>query len=85
LLSWTRIRIKEQIFFPKLANKPHFPLVKIQNSFCMFYEYVLLHITFIKYGILFIKIQLLATAKCDQDLDPDPHWFGSLDPDLDPH
>ncbi len=27
------------------------------------------------------KIQLFVLLKSDQDLDPDPHWFGSLDPD----
>jgi hypothetical protein len=41
-------------------------------------------ITNIKYNI-HVKIKLFVTAKSDQDLDPDPHWFGSLDPDLNPH
>ncbi len=29
------------------------------------------------------EIQLCVTAKHDQD--PDPHWFGSFDPDSGPH
>jgi hypothetical protein len=33
--------------------------------------------------IFHLKIQLFVTAKSDQDLDPDPHWLGSLDPDPD--
>jgi hypothetical protein len=33
------------------------------------------------YVIIFhVKIQLFVTAKSDQDPDPGPHWFGSLDP-----
>ncbi len=34
-----------------------------------------------------VKIQLFVTFKsaADPDSDPDPYWFGSLDPDLDPH
>jgi hypothetical protein len=34
-----------------------------------------------------VKIQIFVPLKSDQDPDPDPHWFGSLDPDLnlDPH
>jgi hypothetical protein len=35
--------------------------------------------------IVHVKIQLCVTAKYDQDPDPDPHWFGSLDPDSGPH
>ncbi len=38
------------------------------------------NITYIKY-IFHVKIQFCVTAKYDQD--PDPHWFGPLDPD--PH
>jgi hypothetical protein len=30
-----------------------------------------------------VKISILVTAKSDRD--PDSHWFGSLDPDSDPH
>jgi hypothetical protein len=34
-------------------------------------------------SILHVKIQLLVSAKYDQDPNShDPHWFGSLDPDL---
>jgi hypothetical protein len=36
----------------------------------------------------YVKIQLFVTAKSDREPDrvlTDPHWFGSLDPDLDPH
>jgi hypothetical protein len=33
---------------------------------------------YIKY-IFHVKIQIFVTTKSDQD--PDPHWFGSLDPD----
>jgi hypothetical protein len=36
-----------------------------------------------------LKIKRLVTAKsvytCDLDPDPDPHWFGSLDLDRNPH
>jgi hypothetical protein len=38
-------------------------------------------IPFCKYYILHVKIQLFVTFKSNQD--PDPHWFGSLDPDPD--
>jgi hypothetical protein len=38
--------------------------------------------TYFKY-IFHVTILLFATIKSDQDPDPDPHWFGSLDPD--PH
>ncbi len=36
---------------------------------------------------LHVKIQLFVTAKSyqDTDADPDPHWFGPLDPGPDPH
>ncbi len=33
----------------------------------------------------YVKIQLFVTSKPEQDQDPDPRWFGSIDPDLDPH
>jgi hypothetical protein len=42
--------------------------------------------TYGKQYIFHIKIQLIVTAKTDQDPDPDPHgshWFGSLA--TDPH
>ncbi len=29
-----------------------------------------------------VKIEPFVTKKSDQDPDPDPHWFGSLDSDL---
>ncbi len=45
-------------------------------------RYVLKHFTYIRH-IFRVKIQLFDTAKSDQALDPNPHWFGSLDPD--PH
>jgi hypothetical protein len=41
----------------------------------------LLSVKYIK-NIFLVKIQLFVTAKSDHD--PDPHWFESLDPDLDP-
>jgi hypothetical protein len=37
---------------------------------------------YIKYVHFQVKIQLFETAKTE--LDPDPHWFGSLEPDPDP-
>jgi hypothetical protein len=37
-------------------------------------------ITYLKY-IFHVKILLFVTLKSDQDPDPGPHWFGSLDPD----
>ncbi len=40
--------------------------------------------TYIK-NIFHVKIQLFVTTKSDQNLDLDPHWFGSLDPDPAPH
>jgi hypothetical protein len=44
------------------------------------------HISIINIKYIFhVKIQLFVTAKSDHDLDPDPHWFGSLVPDLNPH
>jgi hypothetical protein len=33
--------------------------------------------------IFHVKIQLFVTFKFDQDPKPDPHWFGSLEPN--PH
>jgi hypothetical protein len=55
----------------------------------MFFNFFDLFPTLSK-GMFHVKIQhfvILFILKSDQDSDPDPHWFGSLDPypDLDPH
>ncbi len=41
-------------------------------------------ITYIKY-IFHLKVLLFVRAMSDQNLNMDPFWLGSLDPDPDPH
>ncbi len=62
----------------KYSKKPGFlPLKKafVPSQVCF--------LTYYQLKALFnVKIQLFVT---DKDLDPDPHWFGSLDPYPDPN
>ncbi len=65
-----RIRIREPGKWPKFTNKHGF----LPLGFCRY---------LLRYDIFFdVKIQLFVSLKSDQDPDPDPHWFASLD--LDP-
>jgi hypothetical protein len=36
-------------------------------------------------NIFHVKILLFEATMSDQDPDPDPHWFGALNPDPDPY
>ncbi len=38
-----------------------------------------------KYIFFHVKLQLFVTFNSDQDPNPNLHWFGFLNPDLDPH
>ncbi len=73
-LSWIRIRIGNAD--PYLGARK---LTKInKETWIPAFKRAFAPITYIKYNFC-VKIKLFVTAKSDQD--PDPHWFGSLEPD----
>ncbi len=74
--SWIRIRVRAQGYFPKFTKI--IMISSLSKRLLYLRRYVLWPITCIKY-IFHVKIQLLVTAKSDQN----PYWFDSLDPD--PH
>jgi hypothetical protein len=71
-----RIQIQDHGNVPKLTSKPCFLVYQKAP--------VPSYVCFLTYQYNFhVKRQLFVTLKSNQD--PDPHWFSSLDPDLDPY
>ncbi len=77
LLSW--IRIQEQGNLPKLQ-------INLTSSLSKWlFTYILRLVCFVAYYVHKVPIFFVSKSNFLWRQSPDPHWFCSLDPDLDPH